>query len=112
VGGLSVHTGRAGAFVAPHPTPCDKQERRVAREVVQVIEPAIGIVGRPSMQLGLNPQYPKPGYPPPRPVRPRPTAVLEGRQLRAAARPRADDPEALLSMDLWPRRQVKSLDVV
>ena len=35
-----------------------QQERRVAHEVVQVIEPAIRIVGRPSMQLGLDPQYP------------------------------------------------------
>src|SRR6266542_2802744 len=59
VGGLAIHPGRAGSLVAPHPTPPNQQERRVAHEVEQIIEPASRIVGCPSVQLGLDPQYPR-----------------------------------------------------
>src|SRR6266508_1151449 len=59
VGGLAVHPGRAGSLVAPHPTPPNQQERRVTHEVEQIIEPTIRIVGCPSVQLGLDPQYPR-----------------------------------------------------
>src|SRR5215217_1111363 len=59
VGGLTVHASRAGTLVAPHPTPPNQQERRVAHEIEQIIKPSIRIVGRPSMQLGLDLQYPR-----------------------------------------------------
>jgi len=59
VGGLTVHPGRASPSVAPHPTPADKQERRVTDEVVEVVEPTSGVVGCPSVQLGLDLQYPR-----------------------------------------------------
>src|SRR6266545_1923282 len=58
-GGLAVHARRAGALVGPDFVPCDQQERRVADEVGQVSEPASRIVGRPSVQFGLDAQYPR-----------------------------------------------------
>ena len=30
-------------------------------EVVEIIEPAVGIIDRPMVQLGLHPSYPQPG---------------------------------------------------
>lgn len=57
-GGLPVHSGRAGALVSSHPSPRDQQERGIGNEIEQVIEPAITIVGRPTVQLGLHLQYP------------------------------------------------------
>src|SRR4029450_13428481 len=59
VGGLAVHPGRAGALVAPHPTPPNQQERRVMNEVEQIIKPTVRIVGCPLVQLGLDSQYPR-----------------------------------------------------
>src|SRR4029450_3226413 len=59
VGRLAVHPGRACALVAPHPTPPNQQERRVTDKVEQVIEPTRTIVGCPSVQLGLDSQYPR-----------------------------------------------------
>src|SRR5207247_5229702 len=55
----AVHAGRAGTLVAPHPTPPNQQERRVMNEVEQIIEPTSRIVGCPSVQLGLDSQYPR-----------------------------------------------------
>ncbi len=40
------------------PRPCHQQERRVTDEVEQIIKPTIGVVVCPSVQLGLDPQYP------------------------------------------------------
>ena len=57
-GGISVHPGRARALVAPHPSPRHQQERGIGHEIEQIIEPAIRIVGRPTVQLGLDLQYP------------------------------------------------------
>src|SRR5215210_5205255 len=59
VGGLAVHPGRAGTLVAPHPTPPNQQERRVIHEVEQITKPTGPILGCPSVQLGLDPQYPR-----------------------------------------------------
>jgi hypothetical protein len=57
----AVDAGRPGSPVAPHPLPGSHQEGGVTDEVVEVIEPAIGVVGCPSVQLGLDPQYPRLG---------------------------------------------------
>lgn len=57
-GRLPVHSGRASAPVPPHPIPRDQQERGIGNEIEQIIEPAITIVGRPTVQLGLHLQYP------------------------------------------------------
>jgi hypothetical protein len=59
VGRLAVHPGRAGALVSPHPTPPNQQERRVTDKVEQVIKPTQAIIGCPSVQLGLDSQYPR-----------------------------------------------------
>src|SRR5215218_6318382 len=59
VGGLAVHSSRAGTLVAPHPTPPHQQERRVTHEVEQLHKPTVRIVGCPLVQLGLDPQYPR-----------------------------------------------------
>src|SRR5215203_1859558 len=59
VGGFAVHPGRAGPLVAPHPTPPNQQERRVAHEVVQITKPTGPILGCPSVQLGLDSSYPR-----------------------------------------------------
>lgn len=58
VRGLRIDSGRASAFVAPHPTPRNKKKRRVINEIEQVVEPTLGVVVRPSMQFGLDLQYP------------------------------------------------------
>jgi hypothetical protein len=55
----AVHAGRPGSPVAPHPPPCSDQEGGITDKVVEIIEPAIGVVGCPSVQLGLDPQYPR-----------------------------------------------------
>jgi hypothetical protein len=55
----AIHTGRPGAPVAPHPPPGSDQEGGITNKVVEVIEPATGVVGCPSVQLGLDPQYPR-----------------------------------------------------
>ena len=44
-------------LVAPHPIPRHDEERRIGDEVEQVIEATVRIVGRPLVQLGLDPQY-------------------------------------------------------
>src|SRR5215216_6488094 len=59
VGGLAVHARRAGTLVAPHPTPPNQQERRVTDEVEQITKPTGPILDRPSVQLGLDSQYPR-----------------------------------------------------
>ena len=53
--------GRARPSVAPDPLPRISEDSRVTDEVVEVIEPTIGIVGSPLVQLGLDLQYPRPG---------------------------------------------------
>ncbi|MEW1660969.1 hypothetical protein [Streptomyces sp. NPDC093707] len=58
MGSLPVHSSRASAPVPPHPIPRNQQERGIGNEIEQVIEPAITIVGRPTVQLGLHLQYP------------------------------------------------------
>ena len=54
----AIDTGRSCSPIAPHAIPADRQEGRVADEVEQVTKPTIRAVGRPSVQLGLDPQYP------------------------------------------------------
>ena len=57
VGRAPIHPGRASPSVAPDPRPGIHQDRRVIDEIVEVVKPTVGIVGRPLMQLGLDPQY-------------------------------------------------------
>src|SRR6266540_510558 len=57
--GLAVHAGGAGTLVGPHPTPPNQQQRRVTHEVEQITKPTGPILGCPSVQLGLDPQYPR-----------------------------------------------------
>src|SRR5450756_651423 len=59
VSGLAIDARRTCAPVAPHPAPCNTQERRVSNEIEEVDEPTIRIVGCPPVQLGLHPQYPR-----------------------------------------------------
>jgi hypothetical protein len=61
VGRLAIYPGRAGALVALDPAPPNQQERRITDEVVEVAEPTCLLVGCPSVQLGLDPQYPRLG---------------------------------------------------
>jgi hypothetical protein len=53
-----VHPRCARALVPAHPVPGNRQEIRVRDEVEQIINSAAGICGRPTVQLGLHPQYP------------------------------------------------------
>ena len=62
-GGLPVHARRARPSVRPDPEPRHHQHARVANEVVQVIEPAVGIVRCPLVQLCAESRVPSP--PPP-----------------------------------------------
>jgi hypothetical protein len=55
---VAVHPRRPGAPVSPHPIPRHQQERRIGHEVEQIIEPAFMIADRPTVQLGLDLQYP------------------------------------------------------
>ena len=57
-GGAPVHPGRPGTLVAPHPIPRHQQERGIGDEVEQIIEPAMRIITGPTVQLGLDLQYP------------------------------------------------------
>ncbi len=57
-GGSAVHPGRARALVVPDPVPGDQQEAWVRDEVEQVVEPATRVVTGPTVQLGLDLQYP------------------------------------------------------
>ncbi|WP_433192187.1 hypothetical protein ACQP1G_26030 [Nocardia sp. CA-107356] len=53
-----VKSGRACAPVVPHPLPRDQKERGIGDEIEQIIEPAMKIITGPTVQLGLDPQYP------------------------------------------------------
>ncbi len=53
-----VHSCRACSPVSSDSAPCQQQERRVADEVVQIIEPTVRGVGGPPVQLRLDLQYP------------------------------------------------------
>jgi len=57
----AIDTSRSCSSIAPHTIPADRQEGRVADEIEQVIKPTIRPVGRPSVQLGLDLQYPRAG---------------------------------------------------
>jgi len=58
MGGLAVHPGRARSLVAPHPIPRHLQEGGIGDEVEQITEPAMRIIAGPTVQLGLDLQYP------------------------------------------------------
>src|SRR6266511_1255869 len=60
-GGSPVHPGRAGTLVSPHPIPRHQQEGGIGDEVKQIVEPAMRIITSPTVQLGLDLQYPKLG---------------------------------------------------
>src|SRR5215218_2667623 len=55
----AIHTGRPGSTVTPNPPPGSDQEGGITDKVVEVLEPATGVAGCPSVQLGLDPQYPR-----------------------------------------------------
>ncbi len=57
-GGLPIHSGRAGTLVSPDTVPRHQQEGGIGHEVEQVVEPAMRIIGSPTVQLGLDLQYP------------------------------------------------------
>ncbi len=52
-----VHPRRPRPRVPRDALPRHHQERRVTDQVVQIVKPATGIPGRPTMQLGLRPPY-------------------------------------------------------
>ena len=54
--GRSTGSPQATWSTAPH-----HEHGRVSDKVVQIVEPATGIIGRPLVQLGLDPQYPRLG---------------------------------------------------
>lgn len=56
-----VHSRCAPTLVPPHPFPRHGEKVRVIDEVEQIIKPAAGIIGRPLVQLGLHPPYPRVG---------------------------------------------------
>ena len=47
-----------GTLVPAHPIPCHQQERGIGNEVEQIVEPAMRIIASPTVQLGLDLQYP------------------------------------------------------
>jgi hypothetical protein len=57
--GSPVHSGRAGTLVSPDPVPRHQKERGVGHEVEQIVEPAMRIIVCPTVQLGLDLQYPQ-----------------------------------------------------
>src|SRR5579859_4641985 len=59
VGRFAIHTRRARPSIAPHPLPGHDQEGGITDEVVEVVEPTMGFVGSPLVQLGLDLQYPR-----------------------------------------------------
>ena len=67
----AVHPGSAGPGVARDPIKRHLQRRGIADEIEQVVEPAARIGRRPTMKLGLHPQYPPLNPPRRRPRRPR-----------------------------------------
>ena len=46
------------ALVSPDPVPRHDEEGRVGHEVEQIIKAAVGLGRRPTVQLGLDLQYP------------------------------------------------------
>jgi site-specific DNA recombinase len=58
VGSLPIHAGRARALVSPHPIPGHPKEAGIGDEVEQIIEPATRVIAGPTVQLGLDLQYP------------------------------------------------------
>jgi len=59
-GRVAVHSRSAGTLVSPYPIPDHHKEVRIGHEVEQVVEPAMRIIARPTVQLGLDLQYPGP----------------------------------------------------
>src|SRR5262249_38385148 len=57
VGSNPVHPCRPSPSIPPDPRPGHHQDGRVTDEVKQVVKPAIRIIDRPLVQLGLDPQY-------------------------------------------------------
>ncbi len=57
-GCLPVHSGGACSLVVPHPIPGHQEEPGVGDEIEQIIEPAMRIITSPTVQLGLDLQYP------------------------------------------------------
>jgi hypothetical protein len=49
---------RSGTLVSPDPVPRHHEERRVGHKVKQIIKAAVGLGRRPTVQFGLDPQYP------------------------------------------------------
>jgi len=59
--GHPVYISGPGTLVAPHPKPRHQKERGVGSEVVQIVEPAMRIIDRPTMRV--RPRLLMPGRP-------------------------------------------------
>jgi hypothetical protein len=57
-GRAAVHPGGLRALAAPHPSPAGQEEGGIGDEVEQVTELAMRIIAGPTVQLGLDLQYP------------------------------------------------------
>ena len=58
--GASIDPGRGGTLVPADPIPRHQHERGISDEVEQIVEPAMRIIACPTVQLGLDLQYPLP----------------------------------------------------
>src|SRR6266542_1077822 len=56
--GTAVHPGGLGPLVPAYPIPGHQQEAGISDKVEQVVEPAMRIITGPTVQLGLDLQYP------------------------------------------------------
>ena len=55
---MPVDSGCLGTLVSLHPIPRHQKERGISDEIEQINKPAMRIVTGPTVQLGLNLQYP------------------------------------------------------
>ena len=67
-GRQTIHTRGPRSAVSPHPAPRRPAGVGIGHEIEQIVEPTITIINSPTVQLRLDPQYPRPRLPdaPPR----------------------------------------------
>jgi hypothetical protein len=53
-----VHSGGACSLVVPHPIPGHQEKPGIGDKIEQIVEPAMRIITSPTVQLGLDLQYP------------------------------------------------------
>jgi hypothetical protein len=61
-GCYAIYPGRARPLVGPHPIPRNQQEGGIGDEIKQILEPVLRVTGCPSVQFGLDLQYPTFGH--------------------------------------------------